>query len=236
MTRTKEIFEILERKMEALDRLLCDLHGPDTGQQRDILSRIAVEGRAISNILQNLRDKNAIGKVEFDFWYDPFVAEMKADPLMRFFYELRTSTLKQGDDRAGGIQVSPQPGCGFSLSTQGIENYFLDAQGSNIVIFYPAPPNAIRAFVANNTGGAGWEIKQPDGSTKIIYAPLHPEAARVSVILRDPPKTHLGVDLPDASPTTLCTAYLNYLHNLVQEARIRFLGRDAQIPAAATPQ
>ena len=198
--RTKDVFERLRRKTDALNRLLNDLHGPDTGQQRDLVSRIAVEGRAITNILQNLRNENAVGKAAFDRWYEPFVAEMKADPLMRFFYELRTRTLKEGDDGVEGICVSPRGG--FRLSGRGIEQFASDAQGNiRTIALHPTPPNAVGAFVANDSGGAGWEIRQPDGSTTIEYAALRPEAVEVSAILRHPPKTHRGSDLPDAKPT-----------------------------------
>jgi hypothetical protein len=233
LKETNEIFERLERKMDAIHRLLHDIQGPDTGQQRHLVSRIAVEGRAVTNILQNLRGKMAVGKAEFDRWYAPFVAEMKIDPLMRFFYELRTSTLKQGDDRAEGICVSPRPGGRVKVTTQGIEQSVSGADGCTKVMFCPAPPNAVCAFIGDSTGGAGWEVRKPDGSITRVYAPLHPDVVEVSAILREPPKTHLGVDLPDAKPTTLCSEYVRYLTNLVGDARRRFLEGDSRGPVTA---
>ncbi len=219
--------------MIALENLLRDLNGPDTGQQRDLLSRIAVEGRAITNILQNLRNKDSVGKAEFDRWYQPFVVQMKGDSLMHFFYKLRTSTLKEGDDRVDGLRLSPTQRGGFSINIEGVEQSYCDDQGAMRVVFYPAPPNAVSCFVADDTGGAGWEIKQPDGSITKAYATLHPGVAEVTSILVDPPKAHLGADLTDARPATLCTAYINYLRGLIQNARLRFLGGNAQVSANA---
>ena len=80
----------------SLNRLSCDLHGPDTGQQRALARRIAVEIRAITNILQNLRSEDAVGKAAFDRWYEPFVAEMKADPLLRFSLRVANPLAQRG--------------------------------------------------------------------------------------------------------------------------------------------
>jgi hypothetical protein len=52
---------------------------------------VVVFGRAVTNALQNLRtfDERA-----FDEWYEPWQREMRNDPLLRWFYKLRTDILK----------------------------------------------------------------------------------------------------------------------------------------------
>jgi hypothetical protein len=55
---------------------------------------VVVFGRATTNVLQGLR--GAVGTARFDGWYAPYVAEMRADPLMHFFYDMRTTVLKIG--------------------------------------------------------------------------------------------------------------------------------------------
>lgn len=62
------------------------------------LYNIAVFGRAVTNALQGLRtyDRQA-----FEEWYEPWLAEMRDDPLCRFFYALRTDLLKRTEIRFG---------------------------------------------------------------------------------------------------------------------------------------
>src|SRR6266566_1671293 len=51
---------------------------------------VVVFGRSMTLVMQNLRshDKDA-----FDGWYAPWQEEMKDDPLMRYFYTLRTMVI-----------------------------------------------------------------------------------------------------------------------------------------------
>lgn len=57
------------------------------------IEQIVVFGRAITNVLQNIRGHNREG---FDEWYGPWQEEMKADPLCLFFYKARSVLLKEG--------------------------------------------------------------------------------------------------------------------------------------------
>ena len=52
----------------------------------------------MTNVLQNLRSTEP----SFDTWYKSVQEQLAADPLMKFFYELRTRILKQGDSGVGG--------------------------------------------------------------------------------------------------------------------------------------
>jgi hypothetical protein len=52
---------------------------------------IVVFGRAVTNALQNLR---TFDRQAFDDWYEPWQREMIDDPLLRWFYTLRSDILK----------------------------------------------------------------------------------------------------------------------------------------------
>src|SRR5258707_11501197 len=58
---------------------------------------LVVFGRAVTNVLQNLRST----ETGFDDWYRPYQQEMAQDPLMKYFYEMRSEILKEGTLRAG---------------------------------------------------------------------------------------------------------------------------------------
>ena len=51
---------------------------------------VVVFGRSMTLVMQNLRSHN---REAFDSWYAPWQAEMKNDPLMRYFYDLRTMVI-----------------------------------------------------------------------------------------------------------------------------------------------
>jgi hypothetical protein len=63
---------------------------------------VVVFGRSMTLVMQNLRthDQDA-----FDGWYAPWQTEMKEDPLMRYFYDLRTKVIHH-DAPAIGILLA----------------------------------------------------------------------------------------------------------------------------------
>jgi hypothetical protein len=75
----------------------------ETDQDRVLLGflGIVVFGRSMTLVMQNLRthDRDA-----FDSWYAPWQEEMKADPLMRYFRDLRTKVIHK-DVPAIGITL-----------------------------------------------------------------------------------------------------------------------------------
>jgi len=73
---------------------LQDLLGDDPDRRGSGLRAVATFGHATTQALQNLRP--IVGRQEFDAWYKPFREAMANDPLMRFFWDLRTSILKKG--------------------------------------------------------------------------------------------------------------------------------------------
>src|SRR5207245_1206854 len=64
----------------------------ETGEDRILLGflGVVVFGRSMTLVMQNLRSHN---REAFDSWYAPWQAEMKNDPLMRYFYDLRTMVI-----------------------------------------------------------------------------------------------------------------------------------------------
>jgi hypothetical protein len=81
---------------------------------------VVVFGRAVTNAVQNLR---TFDRQAFDKWYGPWKHEMEEDPLLRWFYKLRSDILKgiepligfvigssgRGDLYEGAITVSDRP-------------------------------------------------------------------------------------------------------------------------------
>jgi hypothetical protein len=67
----------------------------ESEQSRVVLGfcSVAVFGRSVTLALQHLRTWD---REVFNEWYKPWLDEMTADPLCRFFYELRTDILHGG--------------------------------------------------------------------------------------------------------------------------------------------
>src|SRR5262249_12088167 len=107
------------------------------------LRNVTVFGRAVTNVLQNLRSIEA----GFDEWYEGYKKEMAADPLMKYFYNLRSEILKEGV---------------LKVSTHTHLKHFRPSQ--DIGRFGPPPPNAKGFFIGDHLGGSGWEVELPDGS------------------------------------------------------------------------
>lgn len=64
----------------------------ETDQDRILLGflGVVVFGRSMTLVMQNLRSHD---QGAFDIWYAPWQAEMKDDPLMRYFNSLRTMVI-----------------------------------------------------------------------------------------------------------------------------------------------
>ena len=76
----------------------------ETGQDRILLGflGVVVFGRSMTLVMQNLRRHD---QDEFDRWYAPWQAEMKDDPLMRYFCDLRTKVIHQDAPAIGCLLV-----------------------------------------------------------------------------------------------------------------------------------
>ena len=170
------------------------------------LRNLIVFGRAVTNVLQNLRSSEP----SFDDWYQPFVEEMRGDPLLRYFYLLRTEILKEGKLKTGNM-----------LHIKSFE-FPKDMQRLG-----PPPPGAGAFFMGDQAGGSGWEIKLPNGDTEKFYVDMPRDIATSEVHLPDAPLIHKGVTISHPKIETLSQFYFNYLNALVEAARVQFGQRNA---------
>jgi len=89
--------------------------------------------------------------------------------------------------------------------------------------FGPPPPYATAFFMGDQLGGSGWEIQLPDGSVSKYYVELPIDIGSVSLHFPESPISHLGEKIKDSSIESLSRAYLQYLRDLLKEAR-KFFG------------
>ena len=200
MTRTTEI--ILK---EAEDTLYTAQLGLDLVNGKDPKPRIAglrnlvVFGRAVTNVLQNLR--STVGK-PFDEWYQPKVEEMSNDQVLKYFYKLRSQILKQGS-----VNTS------VSMSLSGNPMALMHK--------YQAPPGAKGFFMGDNLGGCGWEVEVDDDVIEKYYVdvPDNIEGLKmnINIHLLDAPEK-----LKEHNIQELSEHYLAYLGKLVTEAKSIF--------------
>jgi len=165
------------------------------------LRNLVVFGRAVTNGLQNLRSVEP----EFDAWYRPYVEEMESDPLMRYFYELRTRILKEANLGVyQGFEISGEEGALPPLELLGTP-----------------PPGAVKGFVSSH--GSGWVVRLPDGTEEEFYVDLPLEGVEVSHFLTDQPDSHLDSTLPpNSTAEQLSESYVAYLRRMFEDAKQRF--------------
>jgi hypothetical protein len=122
---------------------------------------------------------------------------MRKDELMRFIHNARTEDFHEGKHR-------------LSFSTY-VHHISMDTAG---------PPPMPGAALVVGEDGAFWLIEQ--GTPRERRIPMRAGTYTVVVAITDAPKTHLGKTLEKTDPITVCTLALDYLQNLVFEARERF--------------
>ena len=168
------------------------------------LRNLVVFGRAVTNVLQNLRSTEP----SFDTWYEKHKVEMQAEPLMRFFYKLRSEILKEGE-----LKVHS------SMTFSG--NF------SELIKRSQPPPGARAFFVGDQIGGSGWEVEQPDGSIIKYYVEIPSDLPNFDLAMR----LHFS-EAPEECRSVpveiLCEKYISYLDGMVNEAKLHFGKRDAQ--------
>lgn len=133
-------------------------------------------------------------KPDFQKWYQEKQEEMKADEMLRFFHEARTTTIHLKPLNVGSIAhiksiylKSVPKGWGFAITGKG-EPVWITPSGERVHAF------------------------EFDNQVERIY------------LFDNPPKNFLGSNLRDFSVVTLCRLYLGYLSQLVKEASEKFEG------------
>lgn len=198
---TADILRAVRDTLATAEHGLEDLTGGPTERKLVGLRNLVVFGRAVTNVVQNLRSKEP----KFDEWYGKYQQEMKSDPLMSYFYELRSEILKKGS-------------LGVSHHTH-IRHLELPR---DLHRFGPAPPNARGFFIGDSLGGSGWEVELPDGSIEKYYVELPSDIGSTSLHFPDAPDSHLGQQVSDSSIQSLSTMYIGYLRQLVESAEKEF--------------
>lgn len=121
-----------------------------TGEEKDYrifgLRNIMVHGRAVTNVLQNLR--SAVGTDVFNEWYEPYKREMQNDPAMKYLYKLRTEILKRGE-----LELKTRVSVGLM----------------GIVDLQEQKPAGAKSIFMDNLGGIGWLVDTGGGTTEKFY-------------------------------------------------------------------
>lgn len=201
MSTTEEILNRLQEILKTAELGFKDLIQGPPPRKLPGLRNLIVFGRSITNILQKLRSTEP----GFDEWYLKYRTEMEEDQLMKYFYNLRSDILKEGIDKV-------------NKRTHITKLKLPD----DYIRFGPPPPNATGFFIGGEGGGNGWIVRLPDGSEVIYYFELPSDIGSTKLVLQEPPQYHLGKRVPDSSIETLCGLYIEYLRQLVNEAKIKF--------------
>ncbi|MCD9854624.1 hypothetical protein LUD75_07890 [Epilithonimonas sp. JDS] len=165
------------------------------------LRNLIVFGRAVTNVLQNL--KNLV--VNFEGWYNPKVEEMGKDAILKHFYQMRSEVLKEGDIKfASSVQFNNFNSMEFEKKIESIR-----------------PPNAKSFFIGDELGGSGWNIENEDGTIEKFYININ---EHLDVELNYKIELYNNkLDLPTKDIPEAGIYYIEYLKNLLNEAKNTFL-------------
>src|SRR5438094_483482 len=169
-----DVLRAARQTLATVEKGLADLASGDPNRRVAGLHNLVVFGRAVTNVLQNLRSSEP----DFDAWYGPHRAEMEADPLLKYLYELRTEILKKGILPIGTSMYIHQLRIPEDMARLG-----------------PPPPNARGFFIGDNLGGSGWEVELPDGRTEKYYAELPADIGVATMHLPIAPRMRLDQEL-----------------------------------------
>jgi len=192
--KISDVFRAVDDRQKAARFGLEDMKNPE--RSRSGFYNAVVFGRMVTFALQNLRGV-ADG---FDEWYSAKQEEMKQDPLMKYFYDLRTDIEKQTNRHTAPLTH--------------IKSF---DPGQDMRRFQPAPPGATGFFIGDQNGGSGWDVKLADGTIQKYYVDLPPDIGEVTVRLPKAPEPFANVPAHQ-----LVEKYLSYLDGLVAEAKARF--------------
>ena len=202
MNETEKVFFNVEQTLKTAEFGLNELQGDQPERKLAGLRNLAVFGRAVTNVLQKLRSIEPT----FDKWYSKYVAEMKNDPLLKYFYKMRSEILKEGFLRTTSSLYIRE----FNSST--------DMERIGI-----PPPNAKSVFMGDQIGGVGWIVELPDGTEEKYYGTLPSDIGKLTMFFPESPKKHLEENLGKETIDELGQLYFTYLKNMVDSAKQQFI-------------
>ena len=201
---TRQILSDARQQLARAKLGMAAIEGLDRGLALAGLCNVAIFGRSVTWILQNLRSTEP----SFDEWYSPYAEAMRKDELCRYFLTLRNLIEKKGEVavEAGGVYIN-------SLT------------GVDMARFYAAAPSGTTSmFLGDRLGRSGWKVSMPDGSEEVFFFEVSAEiGCPTDLRFPDAPKTHLGSPLDSVGINELSRLYLEYLDGVVDAAEIQFL-------------
>jgi len=191
----------LRRARETLQTALVGLNDLHHDPKRRVaaLSNVVVFGRAVTNVLENLRSSEP----GFDEWYEPVSRALAADPLMKFFYGLRSRILKRGETGTNNYT------CVKRLSPVDIKRF-------------PEPANARRFFIGDSLGGSGWVVEVSPGIVEHYYVDLPEEIGTAGLFFEDAPVASGAGGRHGADVVVLCEHYLIRMQGVLNDANGKF--------------
>jgi hypothetical protein len=197
-----KIAHVLQRTRATLRRVELALDSfpktPDRERQVAAMHNVVMTGRAVTFVLQNMQHVAP----NFHSWYKPWQDEMRKDPLLWYFKDLRNEIEKQG--REGVVNIT----------------HINSFDGSRDMP--PAPPGAVGFFMGDENGGNGWEVQLEDGTTQKIYIELPESIGRSWFAFEGLPDEHLDSPITEDTLESVSQLYVNYLQRLVNAAEEQF--------------
>lgn len=200
-TPKKTTADILQRAQDTLHTAqlgLLDLQSADPRIRVAGIRNVIVFGRAVTNVLQNLRSTEST----FDEWYKPQVEAMEAEPLMKYLYKLRSEILKEG-------------------SMPVASSVLLNGNPMELKRRFKPPAGAKGFFIGDRIGGSGWEVETEAGTLEKFYVELPPDLpgfkAEVSVFFPEAPAEVARIPVE-----VVCQQYVERLDAIVQGAYAKF--------------
>jgi hypothetical protein len=194
----RSVDEILQEAREMLRTAqlgLADLEGKDPARRLPGLRNGIVFGRAVTNVLENLRNRVP----NFDGWYKPHSKKLSLDPGFKRLYEMRSEILKRGQ-LSGSV--------GILIEHMNTDDF--------APLMRNPPIGAKGFFIGDQGGGAGWEIELPSGAIERYYVKLP-----VSVDMKH--LFTVTTTAGDEDASALLRRYLDTMQSLVAEAERRFV-------------
>ena len=190
-----QVLSQAEETLRTARRGYQDFIGSDPSRRMSGLRNAVVFGRAVTNVLENLRSRVE----DFDGWYEPRSAALAKDAGFRRLYKLRSEILKRGT-----LQVS-----------NSIHVIHLNTQDLAPLMANP-PAGAQSFFIGDTAGGSGWEVKLANGEVEKFYLQLPPTVN----VTHD---FHLDTTTGAQQVGGLLERYLEEMESMIRDAKAEFV-------------